>query len=336
MERRNLLVDPFYYDHIKTLPEFKRLINEQQLEHDVVLIEDEETDENLANVALGKNDPKTPVLVFNEGRKTLSRLSLKPKNVVLLKPSLRTVAQQLGLQRCLTQWLPAEFLDRKRHLIPTEDLLEFSSVFDSKLVEFVRLTFDAPHLQPMLKRMQELGVKKFFITQAKLSFTTIDAISLPTVACMTISGMGINTSEIDVAIWDLFMELFRIVGFRDIAFKASTYWSPDPQLLELYKATSMLGQKITHPSLGAKQAIEIVAGGLLELVIRKVSLIEDHNILAVLLRFVQLMEFFILSRPDQARTIFAAPLWKLLDKFTSASPPHHWVSELKPILERTA
>jgi hypothetical protein len=103
-----ILVDPLYHSIIKNDPSFIKLLQEQSIpEQDIIIVDESERYLNLPNFAIFPDPTGKRALLFNKDKGlTLPRLNLK--NGLLVQPEIEIVnmAAYYGLIRCATNMLP--------------------------------------------------------------------------------------------------------------------------------------------------------------------------------------------------------------------------------------
>lgn len=112
--RLKILVDPYYFEMIKTLSEFKRFTHDQGIEtDDIVLIDKKELYLNLANFSVILDSRCNKKLLFNKDKGyTLPRLNLKADIVAQPHIEIINLAALNGSIRCVTNMSPRRYIKK--------------------------------------------------------------------------------------------------------------------------------------------------------------------------------------------------------------------------------
>jgi len=146
-----ILVDPLYHSIIKNDPNFIKLLLEQSIsEQDIIIVDENERYLNLPNFAIIPDSKGKSKLLFNKDKGlTLPRLNLKKELLVQPEIEIVNMAAYYGLIRCATNMLPEILISKPK--CPSIDISQnFQPLIASHIKEILEssdlVNKDAPEV----------------------------------------------------------------------------------------------------------------------------------------------------------------------------------------------
>lgn len=130
-----ILVDPLYYSIIKDEPDFIKLIKEQSIpDQDIIIVDENERYLNLPNFTIIPDPNGKKMLLFNKDKGlTLPRLRIKEELLVQPEIEIINTAAYYGLIRCATNMLPENLVSKCSR--PSIDISERFESGDVSLIK---------------------------------------------------------------------------------------------------------------------------------------------------------------------------------------------------------